>query len=222
MPRALRIAGLIFTVMAAGGTAAAGLLATDGNGLTGYKGTQRFIATTPPFMGSQIDFAADVDYCVYAPGKFGLSFSGQDPSNGALYVYAYQIFNDLDPYPSGPLYMNRKGHVNTISIGLNGGDEYVPHVGYLPGTENSPDTYNRNPSSVKWNFPLVDPQIDFNERSNILIFTSDGSPEYDSATVAGVFPTSQQLPSPAPEPASLAILAAASAFCMLSRRPKRR
>ena len=57
----------------AAGDAQAGILAIDGNGLAGWRGTA---VMEHLFYGSAVTM--DVDYCVYAPGDFAQSF-GFDP-----------------------------------------------------------------------------------------------------------------------------------------------
>lgn len=57
-----------------GSPACAGIIAGDSNGMPGWQGTVLYTAS--PYL------VADVDYCVYAPGEFGLSF-GSMPTPAA-------------------------------------------------------------------------------------------------------------------------------------------
>ncbi len=193
------------------GAAVAAPLATDANGMAGFKGQVAFVAWTPVFAGGEVDFAITIEYSVYAPGDFAKSFPGADPSSDSEYVYAVQIWNDLNPYPEpAPYYDDRKGHVNTLTIGLNGGDEDVSYIGYVDDTTvvgNAPTTMNINPSSVLWDFPgPTDPQLNYDQRSDILIFTSPHGPEWDTASASGVWPDTQSLPSPTHEPGTMLLL----------------
>ena len=161
-------------------------------------------------------FEADVEFCVYAPGDFDNSFPGQDPSTGTDYVYAYQIFNDLDFYPPPPF----SGAVRGLSVGINGGDEIITHVGSIPGTgDQSPQSDDLNSSSVWWIFGDAY-ELDKGEISDILFFTTPGVPEWDYADMDGGFPDTGQLPSPqgAPEPGTLALLAVAGLLLKAGRR----
>jgi hypothetical protein len=171
-------------------------------------------------MGSKIDFVLDVEYCVYAPGGFGSSYPGQDPSGGARYVFAYRVLNNLDPYPYPPEELDGgvKGSVNTLSVGLTDGDECASDITYVADGGNAPSSMSINPSSAMWNFVGAAYQIDYGETSEILIFTSPVVPSWDNASVSGEWSDTQQLPSPAPEPASLVLLAAGAAICVSRRR----
>ena len=52
--------------------------------------------------------------------------------------------------------------------------------------------------------------------SAVLLFTSPYGPELDTATVAGAWPAGAQLPSPIPEPGTLAVILAGAAFLGIS------
>ena len=67
----------------------AGPLPLDPNALGGFKGT-----STLSFTTGSLSVAGNIEYAVYYPGQFNLSFgAGSDPSNGTQYVYAYQVDN---------------------------------------------------------------------------------------------------------------------------------
>ena len=111
-----------------GSPACAGLIATDSHGMPGWKGTVLFTDSVTHYL------YLNVDYCVYAPGQFDLSSFGSsaDPSNGARYVYAYQILNNL---PNNPAPSGQQDYVSSFSIGLTGLNEQAANVGAvaLPG-----------------------------------------------------------------------------------------
>ena len=67
-------------VLLTGARAFSALLVGDVNAMTGWSGTVNFDAAQAPFT-----MKAEVDYAVYAPGQFNLSFAGGDPS-GLLVV----------------------------------------------------------------------------------------------------------------------------------------
>ena len=187
-------------VLAVSGTALAGTLASDGNATA--QGTEVFSATVPGFpeLGS---LEAVVEYAVYSPGDFDTSFPGGDPSGGSDYVYAYQMFN------TGP------NELDQLTVGLDAGDD-ATFIGVIDDTVGDVGV-NPNPSGVtfqgtvpnftsaKWTYN-PDPGVPNGGKSRILFFTSPNSPELDSATVlAGSIADTQQLPSPVPEPTTLAL-----------------
>ena len=186
----------------------AGVLSGDVNGMSGWSDTRRMDG---PMTWAII--AVDVDYCVYAPGQFELSFPGQDPTGGTEYVYAYQIFNDLDPHPVTMPGFN-PDYVGRFSVGLDA-DEGAGNGGYVAGTGAAPsdvDTIGAASTQAGWDF--TDAQMHYPSVSAVLFFTSPNLPELDTATASGAYPTnpqtlpSEMLPSPSniPEPATLALL----------------
>src|SRR5438552_10825429 len=65
------------------------ILATDLNAMAGFHGTTDFTSNVGTLF-----LRAEVDYAVYEPGKFQLTFGpGSDPSNGTQYLYAYELHN---------------------------------------------------------------------------------------------------------------------------------
>ena len=211
----MRTAGFTFLVMALvgllAGAASAGLLLDDPRGLTGWKGTVRFEALPNLFV--------DVEYNVYAPGPdFETSFgAGKDPSNGAQYVYAYQILNNVNPNPD-PV----KDYVTSFSVGLSDGDEQPASIGSVAvtGGTNPALMYFSPapplvPSTATWKFIS---SMKYPGFSNILIYTSPYGPELDNATVLGYSADTHSVPSPTPEPATLALMAAGLAAARSFRR----
>ena len=185
------------------------------DGSTNWTGVVQFKAVA---FNMFLEWAADIEYCVYAPGNFGLSFPGQDPSAGQEFVYAYQIFNNLDPYPtSPPLWNGDKGHINAFSVGINDGDEQAGNDGFVADVNVDPSSHSLSGSSVFFGFAGAS-QLDYGEISDVLIFTSPFVPEWDNATASGVFPDTKSLPSPAPEPATMGLLIMGLAMLWTSKR----
>lgn len=183
------VAGLTFAaVMAFGGAAHAGLLASNSGGaIPGFTGTQFF---DDNFLGTTV--SANVDFAVFAPGTFNTAFPGQDPSGGSDYVYAYQIENlDTD--------------ISTFTVGLDG-DETLGVIGFIGDvglTDPTDSSYiGAGPTSAAWDF------TGFSNGGNsaVLFFTSAQAPELHSATVAAAWSNSHELPSPLPEPATLGLM----------------
>jgi hypothetical protein len=197
------------------GAASAGLLLDDPRGLIGWKGTVRFEAPSNLFV--------DVEYNVYAPGPdfetscdelFG---AGEDPSNGKQYVYAYQILNNVNPNPD-PV----KDYVTSFSVGLPDGDEQPANIGSVavtggtnPALKYFSPAAPAVPSTATWKFI---PSMKYPGFSNILIYTSPYGPELDNATVGGYSFDTHSMPSPTPEPATLALMAGGLAAVWTLRR----
>lgn len=193
--RASRIGVLGLTVsalLAGGGAAEAGLLsANSGGAIPAFTGSQLF---DDNFFGFTV--SANVDFAVFAPGAFGVSFPGQDPSGGADFVYAYQIENLDTP-------------VTQFTVGLDG-NEPLGAIGFVSDiglTDPSTAVYvGAGPTSAAWDF--ASPGTIANGGSSaILFFTSAAAPHLDSATVAAAWSNSHDLPSPLPEPATLGLMA---------------
>jgi PEP-CTERM motif len=185
--------GLAVSALLVSGTAAqAGLLAANSGGaIPAYTGTQFFDANFSGFTVS-----ANVDFAVFAPGAFDAAFPGQDTSGGTDYVYAYQIANlDTD--------------ITKLTVGLDG-DEPLGVIGSIADGGSTVPTNSAyvgaGPTSSAWDF--TGPGALANgSTSDILIFTSAAPPEWDSATVSASWFSTQDLPSPVPEPASLVLMA---------------
>ena len=197
--------------------AVAGMLAIDSNAMPSWQGTETF-SSTPPTPLPMLDFFAEVDYAVFAPGTFELSFPGMDPSGGTDFVYAYQIFN------TGPL---ANDSLRQLSVGFDG-DESVRNVTSV-GSGVSPSSaafQGTSPSftSVAWSFSgNTIPPGDPDPQSNILIYTSLNGPQLDGSTVLANFSAgSGELPSPVPEPGAIVLLVVGAAVLLLRRRMARR
>jgi hypothetical protein len=201
-------------------------LIDDPHGMSGGQGTWQ---NERRFEPTSKNLCVDVEYAVYAPGQFGLSFSSwidpNDPDYNTHYVYAYQVFNDVDPHPSpSPLPVTR------FSVGINENDEAVEHLSYLIDDPNHklPTSTLLTASTARWNF--VDPNyIPYDYVSVILFFSSPFSPERDNSTVyynssnyKTILETDPNpLPSPTPEPVTVGLLGA-GLFVLVNRRARRR
>ena len=156
----------------------------------------------------------DVEYAVYQAGDY--EDSGTDPSGGTEYVYAYQIFNDL----AGDVL------VSSFSVGLDSAadpDDIGSDAGSgtAGGTAPSASAFSGSPpTSAVWYFfnDTIDPPGEYSE---VLIFTSPNGPQWAPATVmdSGLSDI-QNLPSPIPEPATLALMGLGGAFALIRRRRK--
>jgi len=180
------------------------LLSTDSNAMSGWHGT----STVTADIGS---FTVNVQYAIYSPGQFNLSFSGEDPSGGAQYVYAYQLSNGETSAAS----------IREFTVGLDG-NESPANIGYIEDPNPPPGNATNSayfagsiPTSAVWAY--VDNKVSPGLKSKILIFTSPYGPEWDSATLLGTKGSVGQapgdgLPSPVPEP--VAVLGLASIGCL--------
>ena len=228
---AFRRAGVAAVVVAMlAGSAEAVSLAGDPNAMLAWRGRTNFSASLVTFL-----LNADVEFAVYEPGKFAISFPGADPAGGSEYVYAYQIFNltvdsslvteltveldgdePLSGAPGDPPAAGAAdlGHVyfvaGTGDAGANGTGNLSPLDHYV-----SPPDPPPAPTLARWAF-LTAP-LETGDTSDVLLFTSPAGPQWDSATVAGAIPATKDLPSPLPEAASLALLALGAAAMLIRR-----
>lgn len=230
----------IVVLLVATGVAHAGLLMDDLNayddGSTTWQGRVEFRTSMFGFFF----WGADVEYAVYAPASYaGDSFAESwpgvtDPSNGQDFIYAYQIFNDLDPYPSIPPDMTAANHdVMTLSVILRGqtqaaNNSFIASTGYdniTNANSKPPTSLTLGADAVMWDYSdgQTGEQVNYQDISDVLFFTSPFGPKMDNATLATDVPNSaMQLPSPLPEPATLVLLAVgAAAILSKCRRPRR-
>lgn len=175
--------------------ASAGFLATDPVALPGFKGSQPFVSGT---------LNVNVDYAVFAPGAYPIA---EDPSLGSEFVYAYQIFpHDFKP-------------VTFFTVGLAVSGTHNPAIDLLHATIGGtpPTAWTIQSSSAVGAF--FTPNLLSPAYSPVLIFTSAKIPGFGPASVGdGGLSSQQTLPTPIPEPASLAFgLLAAGALLRRSR-----
>ena len=204
---------VVIAMAVAANTAAAGVLAVDGNALAGFKGTKNFDVTVLSFV-----LVSEIDYAVYAPGQFETSFGlGSDPSLGAHFVYAYQVFND-------PGNTTATREITELSVGfadlvdLLNDDELPANIGFLPnvfgnfGVDPVSSSFFGAAPGGSAVFSFIGGEIPLLDQSEILLYTSPFPPEFDAGTVKGLIATSPDminhiLPSPnaVPEPGTLTL-----------------
>ena len=197
-------------------------LANDPNGFDAWMDN---IFITGPVPGVAEILAVWVEFCVYEPGQFQLSFPGEDPSGGSQWVYAYQVFNNISPHPAESIGQN-PDYVSRLSVGLDA-DEAAQGCYYVPGTGIVPDgtdVIDATSTQAGWDFtqgqmayatgPDPPPAI-----SAVLFFTSPCGPELDRTTASGAYPGLGWVASPLiPEPGTLAILLAGLGLWMRKKR----
>ncbi len=200
---------VVGVMLACTGPLEAGPIATDTRAMVGFYGMRSF-----SYSGFGETLTAEVDYAVYAPA----AYPGDDPSPGDKYVYVYQIFNDLASTVG----------VAFFSVGLEDGSG-ANHAGD-DASEDAPGTAGGQSqslemvgtASVYW---LFDPDVSIGAHSTTLLFTSPNAPAWKSGAMAdGGLPTpgSDLLPSPTPEPATIALMATGLALVGIGRARRRR
>jgi len=176
---------------------------------------------------------AIVEYAVYEPNVgdslFDMDFGpSADPTGGEQYVYAYQVFNQVQ----------ESSDITSLTVRLQG-NEYAlvfppavyEFIGWQAGTgghsptsaefvpsTGDPGTGTGTPTATEWSF--IGSPLPVDTSSDVLFFTAFGSPEMDWATVDGEISASGLVPSPTPEPIALSVLAAGMASCLSKRRKK--
>jgi len=188
--------------------AAASPLVSDLNAMATWKGTQQFYNTD-----GVATLQVDVEFAVYAPGNYSLV---TDPSGGTQFVYAYQVFNDLGgnrPVSSFSVGLDLTANVASIGSdaisGTSGGT--APTASVFTGSP---------PTSAVWYFfnnTIDSPPA--NEYSTVLLFTSPYGPQWAPATVMnGGLGNTRDLPSPTPEPATMALMALGGVGLLMGRK----
>ena len=245
----LIISGTVAVIVAlAASDSVAGILTTTAHahddGTTLWQGSRDMDPdTNPDVSGFGVD--ADIDFAVFAPdGSFqsfltenGITNAYNDPTGGNFFVYAYQIFDDPDT----------DGGVQSMSLGLDadenppfGGSFVVPLSAFTvdtPGVEGTGLPFAPDPpTQAQWSFPF--PDTVSAEASTILFFASPFGPQADRGTLVAdgfgaatlgpadsIGPPPPEgdawLPSPTPEPATMALLGL-GALALLPRRGTRK
>jgi len=215
------VAAAAAAVLLLGTTAYSALLVGDINAMSSFNGTQEFDAPAPPTSRS---LKADVDYAVYAPGKFNLSFPGSDPSGGQRYVYAYRVHSTGTiggpTLEKEPTYLSVGFDLGDIAQDItflnlgNGADPVLTRFIAFDGSNPPVAPY----SSATWDFqtPIPDGQY-----SEVVLFTSPQPPERDDSSVLGPAVNAQRTlpsPGPVPEPGSLLAACGMVAALLVRRR----
>ena len=198
------------------GPAQAGILASDPNAMSGWQGSVTLSAARLSYL-----LSATVDYAVYVPGSFDLSFPGSDPSNNTSYVYAYEIFDSAEPTSTE--------YIKQFSVGLHGGGpvanqgDLTPPIGPA-GQPSEPPGFGSAPTSAVWSYSGLNGSTNIlpGQNSEILFFTSPDAPGWDYTSLlashglapqtpaTGVPARGNAVPSPTPEPATMLLLATAA------------
>ena len=193
--------GIVLSVALSAFSAQAGPLPLDPNAMGGVnQGTAIFPTVT---IAGTFSISASVDFAVYAPGKFNVSYPGKDPSGDTQWVYAYEVTNTgLGPGPSP---------ISSFSVAIlpsSGGpaaaaSANIEHLALVVGQGPGGQSF----SSTSAVFDYTSPNLGLGANSDILLFTSPHPPTMQAGSVVGGgLGTSHNLPSPIPEPSSLALL----------------
>ena len=167
----------------------------------------------PGWHGSEFfNFDADgrslvgrVDYAVYDNSDQNYTYPGTAPQGGR-YIYAYQVFNETDPCSNVNIESLSVAILDGVDVGeIDWFDHDVfggvdPSVLYFSPDENTP---------LSARFMFIYPDfLHGGEYSSNLLFSSDNSPTWGYAHVEGtsVGGMVENLPTPAPEPASIIVL----------------
>jgi hypothetical protein len=173
------------------------ILATDGNAIPTWQGATDF---NVGFLSKKIN--GHIDYAVYAPGQFSLSFPTVDTIPANNYVYAYQIFNNATPASNDS--------ITGFTVGLDG-NEVAMNNGFIGSGIQPSSNYlsGSPPTSSAWLFSSPN-RITVGTNSSILYFTSPFAPEFASSSMTaagGPYAWTGTMPSPVPEPSALLGLA---------------
>ncbi len=212
------VAALALALLGASGFAGAGTLVTDTNAMSGWKGSALF--DTAATYGTTY-FTATVDYAVYEPGQFELSFPGVSVQPDE-YVYAYQVVDVADGVMG-----SGTGFVSRFTVLLDE-DELLGTIDAISGSGSiAPSSIAFAPvggpyDTAGWSFASPN-EIDSGLTGEIVFYASSDAPEMGNAAVTGSygFGDNQTLPNPIPEPATMLVLVGGTA-ALVARRAARK
>ncbi len=167
-------------------------LYNDPAAMAGYAGSTSINVTQ-----LDVELKADVEYAVYAPG----TYPGSDLTSGSGYIYAYQIFNDLKADVAVDFFS--VGIISPATVdNIYTDDTY----GYSPDSAVEPSMSNIFAQSA--GFIFAGQSLGPRKWSSVLIFSSDNEPTIGFGTVSGGGLSGMgNLPTPIPEPATIALVA---------------
>lgn len=207
-------------LLLAGSASGAVVLSSDANAIPAWHGSVLYTNVDPIYYPQ---LAVSVDYAVYAPGQFGLSFPGADPTSGSRFIYAYHVLNNLTPHPGWSAWQGNEDYVTKFSVGMTQLDELPSNAGYVTGTGQAPNSSNLPIGSAGWTYRASTNKLLYGATGAVLYYASPFGPEWDDGTVQGYYAVTLPLsmPSPMPEPASLSLLALGAAISCIVRRKKK-
>ena len=175
---------LLILALTMAGAAQAGFLTADPNAMPGWSGTLSLSAAK---SGASLNAA--VDYAVYAPGSFDVSFPNLDPSDNTRYVYAYQIFDKSTSTAS----------ITTFTVGLNvaaqvaSQEQLADPLAPAGQASATPGFTDPAPTSAVWDYTGSNNVLP-TKKGEILIFTSPFAPQWASASMLATSHLSAQAP----------------------------
>jgi hypothetical protein len=219
----LRIACCAMVGLVLAGSASGTIvLSSDTTAIPGWHGSVLFTNVDPIYFPQ---LAVSVDYAVYDKAQFLLNFPGGGPiDSNAKFVYAYQIFNNLDPHPGWPAWQDSEDYVSKFSVGMSLlFDEQASNPGFVSGTGQAPTSSNLLVGSAGWTYRASSNKLAYHATSAVLYYASPFGPEWNDGTVQGInaITLPLTLPSPMPEPASLCLLALGATISSIIRRKKK-
>lgn len=226
--RSKRRIGTLMTILVAGRTGAAVIVAVTllwaasgaravplGQYNNGWApGTWQGTLPIPDSPGGPV-LTVNVDYSAFKPGFY----PGVDPSLGLQYVYAYQVFN----LPASTVALTAFSvGLDPLAVAVNPGADNTIGVVVPPGI--TPDLFVIGSSSARWGFGWIGgAEVNPNQQSTVVLFTSPGSPKWETCTTmdGGVPTPAGLLPSPIPEPGTITLISVGGLAILLRRRRRR-